>query len=166
MNQAKRFGKRRLHSRGTAKTIEPAANAATSQTSARSGFRSSGVRPPISAAAGSSLTLIPPAYTPRGCPGIRRGADAGAGSSRWRRRGLGTDHREVTMVPVHAGGKPRLGEPVQLLIERAGGVLDPIDRGDDVGGIGGDDEVGEDEPSAGGQDLGDAGEQIGLARPV
>jgi hypothetical protein len=73
------------------------------------------------------------------------------------------EHRKVGLDPGDVGPKACLAQPTQLLRSRARFVVFPIDGCHSVGGIFGDDDVADDEASAGHDDARDAMEQISLA---
>jgi len=76
------------------------------------------------------------------------------------------EQREVGLDPGDVGPKACLAQPTQLLGSRARFVVFPIDGCQSVGGIFGDDDVADDEASAGHDDARDTTEQISLGRPV
>jgi len=97
----------------------------------------------------------------KGAFGDRRAATARLGGAE-----VAHEHRKVGLDPGDAGPKTCLAQPTQLLASRARFVVFLIDGYHSVGRIFGDDDVTDNDASAGHNDARDAAEQISLARPI
>ena len=91
--------------------------------------------------------------------GNRRAATARLGGPE-----VAHEHRKVVLDPGDAGPKACLAQPTHLLRSRARFVVFPIDGCHSVGRIYGDDDVPDNDASAGHKDARDATEQIGRGR--
>jgi hypothetical protein len=92
--------------------------------------------------------------------------DGRAATARLAGAEVADQHGKVGLDPDDVGPKACLAQPAQLLRSRARFVVFPIDGCHSVGWIFGDDDITDDEASAGHNNAGDATGQITLARPV